>query len=102
MARTTASRTRGADNIGLALRSSNFSSKSPVFACKLAKAGHRGFRRSDSLTQEGTYDDHAGKKAARQATLPRVPWQRCKFHVMQNAMAHVPKMAMNVEVAAAP
>lgn len=44
-------------------------------------------------------DDHAGLKAAREATLPAVPWQRCQFHLMQNAMAYVPKIAMRSEVA---
>lgn len=45
-------------------------------------------------------DDHAGLKAARQARLPGVPWQRCQFHLQQNAMQHVPKVAMRKEVAA--
>lgn len=44
-------------------------------------------------------DDHAGLGAARQATLAGVPWQRCQFHLMQNAMAYVPKVAMRSEVA---
>lgn len=44
-------------------------------------------------------DDHAGLKAAREATLPGTPWQRCQFHLMQNAMAYVPKIAMRSEVA---
>jgi putative transposase len=44
-------------------------------------------------------DGHAGLKAARQAVLAGVPWQRCQFHIMQNAMAHVPKVAMRAEVA---
>jgi transposase-like protein len=44
-------------------------------------------------------DDHAGLKSARQATMPGVPWQRCQFHTSQNAMAHVPKMAMRGAVA---
>ena len=39
-------------------------------------------------------DDHAGLKAARQAVLAGVPWQRRQFHLMQNAMAHVPKIAI--------
>ena len=39
-------------------------------------------------------DDHAGLKAALQARLPGVPWQRCQFHLQQNAMQHVPKIAM--------
>ena len=45
-------------------------------------------------------DDHAGLKAALQARLPGVPWQRCQFHLQQNAMQHVPKIAMRKEVAA--
>lgn len=32
-------------------------------------------------------DDHAGLKAARRAVLPSVPWQRCQFHLQQNAGA---------------
>jgi putative transposase len=44
-------------------------------------------------------DDHSGLKAARQATMPGVPWQRCQFHTSQNAMAHVPKISMRAEVA---
>jgi transposase-like protein len=45
-----------------------------------------------------TSDDHAGLKAARQAVMSGTPWQRCQFHLMQNAMAHVPKVAMRAEV----
>ena len=44
-------------------------------------------------------DDHSGLRAARQATLAGVPWQRCQFHAIQNAMKHVPKVAMRPEVA---
>jgi putative transposase len=44
-------------------------------------------------------DDHAGLKAALQARLPGVPCQRCQFHLQQNAMQHVPKIAMRTEVA---
>ena len=46
-------------------------------------------------------DDHAGLKAARQAELTGVPWQRCQFHLQQNASAHVPKITMRREVARA-
>jgi len=45
-------------------------------------------------------DDHGGLKAARQAVLTGVPWQRCQFHLMQNAMVHAPKVAMRPEIAA--
>ena len=44
-------------------------------------------------------DDHAGLRAARQAVMAGVPWQRCQLHTIRNAMAHVPKVAMRTEVA---
>jgi len=47
-----------------------------------------------------TSDDHAGLKTALQARMPGVPWQRCQFHLQQNAMQYVPKVAMRKEVAA--
>jgi len=46
-----------------------------------------------------TSDDHAGMKAARKAIFTGVPWQRCQFHLQQNAGAYVPKKAMRMEVA---
>ena len=46
-------------------------------------------------------DDHAGLQKARMATLPAVPWQRCQFHLQQNAQSYVPKVAMRKEVAQA-
>jgi len=45
-------------------------------------------------------DDHAGLKAAREARFPAVPWQRCQFHLIQNALQYVPKVSMRKEVAA--
>jgi transposase-like protein len=44
-------------------------------------------------------DDHAGLKAARRATLPSVPWQRCQFHLQQNAQAYVPRIDQRKAVA---
>jgi len=44
-------------------------------------------------------DDHAGLKAARHATMPGVPRQRCQFHTIQNTLAHVPKVSMKPDVA---
>ncbi|WP_425355166.1 transposase [Pelomicrobium methylotrophicum] len=38
-------------------------------------------------------DDHAGLKAARRAVLPAVPWQRCQFHLQQNAGQFVTRKA---------
>ena len=44
-------------------------------------------------------DDHSGLKAARQAVLPSAPWQRCQFHLAQNAMHYVPSISMRAKVA---
>jgi putative transposase len=46
-------------------------------------------------------DAHAGLQAARTAVLGGVPWQRCQFHLQQNASAYVPKQELKAEVAAA-
>jgi len=46
-------------------------------------------------------DAHEGLKAARKAVFPSVPWQRCQFHLQQNAQSYVPKQEMKKEVAAA-
>ncbi len=46
-------------------------------------------------------DDHRGLKAARQAVFGGLPWQRCQFHLQQNAQAYVPRQALKAEVAAA-
>jgi transposase-like protein len=43
-------------------------------------------------------DDHAGLKAARTACFAGVPWQRCQFHLAQNALHSVPQAAMRPEV----
>src|SRR5699024_147049 len=48
----------------------------------------------------GTSDDHSGLKAARAAVFPSVPWQRCQFHLQQNAGHYVPRKAMRKTVAA--
>lgn len=45
-------------------------------------------------------DAHAGLKEALRARFSGVPWQRCQFHLAQNAMAYVPKLAMRKEVGA--
>ncbi len=45
-------------------------------------------------------DAHEGIKAARLAVFGGVPWQRCQFHLQQNASAYVPKQDMKAQVAA--
>lgn len=45
-------------------------------------------------------DAHAGLSAARAAVFPAVPWQRCQFHLQQNAQAFVPRLDLRAKVAA--
>jgi putative transposase len=61
----------------------------------------------ESLKQRGlggvqliTSDDHAGLRAARLAVFGGLPWQRCQFHLQQNAQAFLPHKDMQTEVAA--
>lgn len=44
-------------------------------------------------------DAHTGLKAARKAVFPSVPWQRCQFHLQQNAQSYVTKFSRKKEVA---
>ena len=46
-----------------------------------------------------TSDAHEGLKAARLAVFGGVPWQRCQFHLQQNAQGFVPHKYMQAEVA---
>jgi putative transposase len=60
----------------------------------------------DSLIQRGlrgvkliVSDDHSGLKAARRAVLPSVPWQRCQFHLQQNAQSYITRVDQRKPVA---
>jgi putative transposase len=60
-----------------------------------------------SLKDRGLYgieliasDAHEGLQAARRAVFPSVPWQRCQFHLQQNAGQYVPSVAQRGPVAA--
>jgi transposase-like protein len=44
-------------------------------------------------------DAHEGLKAARLATFAGVAWQRCQFHLAQNAMHHTPHVHLRKQVA---
>ena len=44
-------------------------------------------------------DVHHGIKAARKAIMPNVAWQRCQFHLQQNAQSYVTKRSKKSEVA---
>jgi len=70
-----------------------------------AEARRRDFRAS--LAGRGLHgvkpvvaDAHAGLKEALKARLVGVPWQRCRFHLIENAMAFVPKPGMRKAVVA--
>jgi len=45
-------------------------------------------------------DDHSGLRAARRAVMPSLPWQRCQFHLQQNATAYVQRVELRKQVAA--
>jgi transposase-like protein len=45
-------------------------------------------------------DDHSGLQAARKAFFTGIIWQRCLFHLQQNAHSYVPRKSMQKEVAA--
>ena len=45
-------------------------------------------------------DAHQGLQAARQAVFGGILWQRCQFHLQQNAQAYVPRADLKTEVAA--
>lgn len=60
----------------------------------------------ESLQQRGlagvklmVSDDHSGLNAARRAVFPSIPWQRCTFHMAQNAQSYAPKQEMRREIA---
>ena len=43
-------------------------------------------------------DDQSGLGAARKAVFPSIPWQRCIFHMAQNAQGYVPRQEMKEEI----
>jgi putative transposase len=45
-------------------------------------------------------DDHPGLRAALASRFAGVPWQRCQFHLQQNAQHHCPKIALRPQLAA--
>jgi len=82
--------------------------KREVLGCSVelseAEAHWRSFMRG--LQERGLHgvkllisDAHEGMKAARKAVWPSVPWQRCQFHLQQNAQSYVPRQDMKRKVA---
>ena len=44
-------------------------------------------------------DDHTGLNAARRAVFPNAKWQRCQFHLTQNAKKHCPNTQIKKGIA---
>jgi transposase-like protein len=74
-------------------------------SCALSEAEvhWRGFL--ESLQQRGLHsvrlivsDNHHGLRSAIKARFGSIPHQRCQFHLIQNAMDHVPKRALRPQV----
>jgi len=63
------------------------------FLCELKDRGLHGIELIVS-------DAHEGLQAARKAIFPSVPWQRCQFHLQQNAGHYVPSQTLRGVVAA--
>jgi len=83
--------------------------KRDVLGCSVslseAEVHWRGFL--SSLKDRGLHgvelivsDAHEGLAAARKAVFGSVPWQRCQFHLQQNAGQYVPSVALRGPVAA--
>lgn len=43
-------------------------------------------------------DNHSGLRAALRSVLPSLKWQRCLFHLAQNAAAYAPSRSMRLEM----
>lgn len=48
-----------------------------------------------------TSDDHPGLRAAISSVFSGVPWQRCQFHMAQNAQKYSPNKKMKLEIGSA-
>jgi transposase-like protein len=88
----------------------NYEGKREVLgiSCSLSEAEVHWRKFLDSLIARGlkgiqmvTSDDHMGLRAALRATMPSIPWQRCLFHLAQNAQAYVPNRQIRGEIAQA-
>lgn len=86
----------------------NLAGKREILGVSVSLSEHEVHWRAflESLKQRGlggvqliTSDDHAGLRAARLAVFGGIPWQRCQFHLQQNAQAYVPRKNMLTDVA---
>lgn len=87
----------------------NSAGKREILGVSVSLSEHEAHWRAflESLKQRGlggiqliTSDNHAGLRAARKAVFGGIPWQRCQFHLQQNAQSYVPRKDMLTEVTA--
>ena len=76
--------------------SAELSEAEPHWRSFLVSLKERGIGIPDSLTS----DAHEGLRAALKAVFNASPWQRCQYHLQQNAQAYVPKVDLRESVAA--
>lgn len=76
--------------------SAELSEAEPHWRSFLISLKERGIGIPDSLTS----DAHEGLRAALKAVFNASPWQRCQYHLQQNAQAYVPKVDLRESVAA--
>lgn len=62
----------------------------------LVSLKERGVGIPDSITS----DAHEGLRSALRAVFNATPWQRCQFHLQQNAQSYAPKLDMREPIAA--
>ena len=79
-----------------------------AISCSLSEAEVHWRDVLEDLTKRGlhgvkliTSDDHSGLIAALRAVLPSIPWQRCIFHLAENALAYSPTIGMKQEISQA-
>jgi transposase-like protein len=80
------------ENLGISVKLSEAEPHWRSFLESLQKRGLHGVKLIIS-------DAHKGLKESRKALFPSVPWQRCQFHLQQNAQSYIPKRSMRKEVA---
>ncbi len=80
--------------LGLSVKISEAEVHWREFLTDLQKRGLRGVELFVS-------DDHAGLKAARQAVYPSVAWNRCQFHLSQNAQQYATRKEDKARIAQA-
>lgn len=76
-------------------------------SCALSEAEVHWRAFFESLLKRGMHgvqfvvsDDHSGLQAARKAVLGGATWQRCQFHLAQNAIHHAPNLAVRKRIGA--